>query len=214
MSKKSSRNVNLQRLLKRGVTVLLMIIFAVAGAYAKKSGASPSRKQIKQGVATEQVQVTQSQESKSAPIVAESAPASAPAKAVSAPPPKEVTGESASQRPEVSPAKPSPAEITNGWTTKPPPSFSPKGKWHRSNLERHWEKHQDEFPEFRNAQEYAIAALYFFEHPPKGTLTKTNADGDKMFYHQESNTFGVVTSDGTPKTMFRPTAGIDYWRRQ
>ncbi|MCQ2396864.1 MAG: hypothetical protein MJ106_04110 [Lentisphaeria bacterium] len=56
--------------------------------------------------------------------------------------------------------------------------------------------------------------MYFFEHPPKGTLTKTNGDGDRMFYHQDSNTFGVLTSDGTAKTMFRPSAGINYWRRQ
>ena len=115
---------------------------------------------------------------------------------------------------EVSAHRPAVSEAPMGWTTIPPPDFQPKGKWHRSNLERHWEKHQAEFPEFHNEQEYAVAALYFFEHPPKGTLTKTNRDGDRMFYHQDSNTFGVVTSDGTAKTMFRPSAGINYWRRQ
>ncbi|MCQ2403932.1 MAG: hypothetical protein MJ202_09435 [Lentisphaeria bacterium] len=110
--------------------------------------------------------------------------------------------------------RPAMAEASSGWTTIPPPDFKPKGKWHRSNLERHWEKHQAEFPEFHSEQEYGVAALYFLEHPPKGTLAKTNRDGDKMFYHEESNTFGVMTSDGTAKTMFRPSAGINYWRRQ
>ena len=111
------------------------------------------------------------------------------------------------------PRKPA-AEVTNGWTTKPPPDFIPKARWHRGNLERHWEKHGAEFPEFKSAQEYGDAALYFFEHPPVGTLTKTNAEGDRLFYHQASNTFGVTTADGVPKTMFRPNAGINYWRRQ
>lgn len=129
--------------------------------------------------------------------------------------PKEISAKQKSQGvSEVSAHRPAISEASSGWTTIPPPDFKPKGKWHRSNLERHWEKHQAEFPEFHSEQEYGAAALYFFEHPPKGTLTKTNRDGDKMFYHQESNTFGVMTSDGTAKTMFRPSAGINYWRRQ
>ncbi|MBO4528117.1 MAG: hypothetical protein IKX30_15125 [Victivallales bacterium] len=97
----------------------------------------------------------------------------------------------------------------------PPKEFVPKVRWHQSNLERHWDKHKAEFPEFKTAKEYGDAALYFFSKPPQGTLTKVDKEtGDKKYYHQTSNTFGVTTSQGIPKTMFRPSAGINYWRRQ
>ena len=97
----------------------------------------------------------------------------------------------------------------------PPKEFVPKVRWHQSNLERHWDKHKAEFPEFKTAKEYGDAALYFFSKPPQGTLTKVDREtGDKKYYHQTSNTFGVTTSQGIPKTMFRPSAGINYWRRQ
>ena len=101
------------------------------------------------------------------------------------------------------------------WLPKAPADFVPKVRWHQGNLERHWEKHKAEFPEFKTAKEYGDAALYFFSKPPQGTLTKVDAEtGDKKYYHQTSNTFGVTTSQGIPKTMFRPNAGINYWRRQ
>ena len=96
-----------------------------------------------------------------------------------------------------------------------PKDFVPKIRWHQGNLERHWEKHKAEFPEFKTAKEYGDAALYFFSKPPQGTLMKEDKEtGDKKYYHQPSNTFGVTTSQGFPKTMFRPNAGINYWRRQ
>ena len=98
---------------------------------------------------------------------------------------------------------------------KAPEDFKPKIRWHQSNLERHWDKHKAEFPEFKTAKEYGDAALYFFSMPPQGTLTKVDKEtGDKKFYHRPSNTFGVMTSQGFPKTMFRPSAGINYWERQ
>ena len=39
---------------------------------------------------------------------------------------------------------------------------------------------------------------------PKGTLTKTRANGDVIKYNEKSNTFGVMTKNGTPRTMFKP----------
>ena len=51
-------------------------------------------------------------------------------------------------------------------------------------------------------------------NPPKGTLTKTRPNGDQMFYHKESNTFAVRTKTNTPRTMFKPKAGIKYWDKQ
>lgn len=108
-----------------------------------------------------------------------------------------------------------PAAVNPKVLPLPPKDFVPKIRWHQSNLERHWEKHKAEFPEFKTVKEYGDAALYFFSKPPQGTLTKVDKEtGDKKFYHQPSNTFGVTTSEGFPKTMFRPSAGINYWRRQ
>ena len=94
------------------------------------------------------------------------------------------------------------------------PVVAPRARWHRSNLERHWEKHGAEFPEFHSAQEYGDAALNFFQNPPEGTLTKVRPDGEKLYYHPPSNTFGVTAPDGTPKTLFRPSGRMNYWNRQ
>lgn len=95
-----------------------------------------------------------------------------------------------------------------------PKQFVPTASWSPGNLESHWAKHGMEFPEYRNAAEYGNGALYFFERPPPGTLRKFRENGDRLYYHPPTNTFGVTTSNGTPKTMFRPDRGMDYWNRQ
>lgn len=92
--------------------------------------------------------------------------------------------------------------------------YMPRGSWSPGNLSRHWAKHGHEFPEYGSEAEYGRGALYFFEHPPPGTLRKTRGNGDCLFYNPRTNTFGVTTADGTPKTMFRPDNGMDYWNRQ
>ena len=109
------------------------------------------------------------------------------------------------------PAKPAVAPQNNAPAK---PAVVPQARWHRSNLERHWEKHGAEFPEFHSAQEYGDAALNFFQNPPQGTLTKVRPDGEKLYYHPPSNTFGVTAPDGTPKTLFRPSGRMNYWNRQ
>lgn len=87
----------------------------------------------------------------------------------------------------------------------------------RSSLENvygHWQKHKAEFPEFLNAKQYADGAKTFMHNSPTGTLVKQRRNGDILKYHPESNTFGVMDSSGVPKTMFRPSDGIDYWSLQ
>ncbi len=84
----------------------------------------------------------------------------------------------------------------------------------RENAEAHWEKHQREFPEYRSAQEYIEAAHRFLRGPPEGTLRKTRSNGDRLFYHPETNTFAVQARNGAPRTMFRPSSGLRYWNRQ
>ena len=89
-----------------------------------------------------------------------------------------------------------------------------RSRWHNSNLQRHWEKHRAEFPEYHSAEEYGEGTILFVDNPPEGTLRKTTAEGDQMFYHPPSNRFAVVTADGTIKTCFKPDQGIRYWNRQ
>ena len=91
---------------------------------------------------------------------------------------------------------------------------STKGKTLVENAFEHWQKHGAEFPEFQNAKQYVEGAESFFSSPPAGTLTKTRPNGDTLFYNPGNNTFGVQAVDGAPRTMFRPTDGINYWNKQ
>ena len=84
----------------------------------------------------------------------------------------------------------------------------------QANAEEHWEKHGAEFPEFRNAHEYAAGALRFVSHPPPGALTKSRDNGDTLFYDPNTNTFAVKDRRGEPRTFFRPDSGRAYWDRQ
>ena len=82
------------------------------------------------------------------------------------------------------------------------------------NAYGHWTKHGAEFPEYKNAKQYVEAAHTFVSAPPKGTLSKTRPNGDTLYYNPSSNTFGIKMSDGSPRTMFKPDAGMDYWNKQ
>lgn len=89
-----------------------------------------------------------------------------------------------------------------------------KNKSSVENAFGHWKKHGNEFPELQNAKQYAEQAKDFLNNPPKGTLTKTRPNGDVLRYDPKTNTFGVQNADGAPKTMFRPSDGINYWNKQ
>ena len=97
---------------------------------------------------------------------------------------------------------------------KKPLWSSTKSKNAVENAFGHWKKHGAEFPEFQNSKQYVEGVQNFMNNPPKGTLFKPRANGDKLFYNPKSNIFGVQNIDGAPKTMFRPDAGLDYWKRQ
>ena len=82
-------------------------------------------------------------------------------------------------------------------------------------MDAHWKKHKNEFPEFKNAEEYARAAKEFIEKPPPGTRTFTRrGDGATLRYDPKTNTFGIKHKDGEIGTFFRPQNGEDYWSRQ
>lgn len=82
------------------------------------------------------------------------------------------------------------------------------------NAFSHWKKHGKEFSEFQNAKQYVEGAKDFLHNSPSGTLTKVRSNGDILKYNPKSNTFGVMDATGAPRTMFKPTDGLKYWKKQ
>ena len=62
--------------------------------------------------------------------------------------------------------------------------------------------------------QYTKGAQDFVSNPPANVLTKTRANGDTILYDPSTNTFAVKTAQGSPRTMFKPTDGINYWNKQ
>lgn len=77
---------------------------------------------------------------------------------------------------------------------------------------RHWRKHRHRLPEFANVVQYVEAANAFLRRPPAGTLTKTRANGDRLYYDPARNLLGVASWQGLPRTLFRPLGGMGYWK--
>lgn len=66
----------------------------------------------------------------------------------------------------------------------------------------------------RDYDDFLARVHGFVRKPPKGALTLTRANGDRLLYDPKSNLFAVVTRDGAPRTMFKPDDGMAYWERQ
>lgn len=62
--------------------------------------------------------------------------------------------------------------------------------------------------------EFVGKAHAFVEHPPKGALTLTRGNGDRLIYDPKANVFAVVSKAGAPRTMFKPDDGMAYWEAQ
>jgi len=62
--------------------------------------------------------------------------------------------------------------------------------------------------------EFVQKAHGFVSQPPKGTLTMTRNNGDKLFYDPKGNVFAVASREGAPRTMFKPDEGMAYWEEQ
>ena len=97
---------------------------------------------------------------------------------------------------------------------KKPEVFIKIEEWTQYTLTANYAKHLREFPEYKSAGEYKSGSEKFFRSPPAGTEIKINEKGERLYYHEKSNTFGVITGDGVPKTFFRPEKGNKYWKRQ
>ncbi len=66
----------------------------------------------------------------------------------------------------------------------------------------------------RDVDDFVAKVHRFVNTPPDGALTLTRANGDKLMFDGKSGLFGVVRSDGAPRTVFKPNDGEAYWRAQ
>ncbi|RZJ05554.1 MAG: S-type pyocin family protein [Brevundimonas sp.] len=66
----------------------------------------------------------------------------------------------------------------------------------------------------RSAEDYLTKLEAFTGHPPADAETVKRPNGDTLIYQASTNTFAVVKSDGTPRTMFKPDNGLAYWAEQ
>jgi RHS repeat-associated protein len=89
------------------------------------------------------------------------------------------------------------------------------------NAYRHFIDHGADFPDAQNAVQYVEHAQDFLHNPPPGTLTKTRPNGDVIRYDPSTNTFGVMDTNGAPRTMFKPDpaahgqpTNLDYFNAQ
>jgi pyocin large subunit-like protein len=81
------------------------------------------------------------------------------------------------------------------------------------NARRAFERNGEAF-DAASVDEFVSKAHAFVEHPPKGALTLTRANGDRLIYDPKDNVFAVVSKAGAPRTMFRPDDGMAYWEAQ
>ena len=61
---------------------------------------------------------------------------------------------------------------------------------------------------------YVAKAHAFLNSPPKGVLTARRDNGDTLYYDPKGNVFAVADKDGSPRTLFKPRDGMDYWTQQ
>jgi hypothetical protein len=81
------------------------------------------------------------------------------------------------------------------------------------NAEYQFEHHGKELGA-RNLDDFLVKAHHFVNAPPAGTLTLTRGNGDKLLYDPKTGLFGVVRSDGAPRTVTHPAEGQAFWDKQ
>lgn len=94
------------------------------------------------------------------------------------------------------------------------PLWSSNAKYSaRENAAYHFERNGPDFGA-STVDDFVRKAHAFVNEPPKGALTLTRDNGDRLIYDADSNTFAVATKDGAPRTMFKPDDGVAYWEKQ
>ena len=79
-------------------------------------------------------------------------------------------------------------------------------------LNDHYEKHGKEMG-FDSAKSYEAAASEVINNPDSLHRIEEE-DGDDVYYHEETNSFVIVSIDGYIRTFFYPDDGLAYFNRQ
>lgn len=79
-------------------------------------------------------------------------------------------------------------------------------------LNEHYEKHGKDMG-FDSAKSYEAAASEVINNPDSLHRIEEE-DGDDVYYHEETNSFVIVSVDGYIRTFFYPDDGLDYFNRQ
>ncbi len=100
--------------------------------------------------------------------------------------------------------------------TRPAPMLDGKPMWAANRrltaeeaAERQFARNGKDFGA-ATVEDYARKAQAFVSKPPKGTEV-INRQRGKIMYDARSNTFAAATTDGVPRTMFKPEEGAAYW---
>lgn len=81
-------------------------------------------------------------------------------------------------------------------------------------LKQHLDKHLKEYGNFTE-QQYIDRAVELLNAPPEGNIKGFSGQNGKIYrYDIENNDFAVKNPDGTIATLFKPKAGMKYWKAQ
>ncbi len=96
------------------------------------------------------------------------------------------------------------SEGAEAWKHLDGPLWSAGAETPARNVVEHFVRHADEFEGLDTPLDYASAAHRFLHDPPAGTLSLVRENGDIVRYHPDSESFGILTRDGAPRTFFKP----------
>ncbi|WP_370774249.1 DUF6531 domain-containing protein [Holdemania massiliensis] len=80
-------------------------------------------------------------------------------------------------------------------------------------LDSHYDKHKGEFGSITK-DEYLMKANELINSEGDNILTKVRNNGDILYYNSSTNEFAVKTKDGFLRTFFKPSEGLEYFKRQ
>ena len=83
----------------------------------------------------------------------------------------------------------------------------------KENAEYHFERAGSDLGS-KTLDDFLTKVHRFGDHPPAGTLKLVRANGDRLQYDPKANLFAVFTRQGAPRTVFKPSNGMDYWTEQ
>jgi hypothetical protein len=72
------------------------------------------------------------------------------------------------------------------------------------NAYNHWVKHGEDFPNLMNAKQYVEQAKSFLRNPGPDVQGTVRDNGDVVRFDSNTQEFGAMTEEGTPRTYYRP----------